>query len=168
MHQKGYGAHHIPKRNSVSSEALSRREGEWTGLLYQTPVCRTTSWQEYKGYKKILQENVFHGSIVNIHVTLMELSRHVVSLELANRLKELGMKQESLFYWHTWRYRREWFIALPCKRSLMEVWNLKRCWTRLMPLLVVGCMQTGCCWSHCPQPEISAVEWHTGHGGSGE
>jgi hypothetical protein len=52
--------------------------------------------QEYKGYKNILQENVFHGSIGKIHVTLMEVSRYIVSLELAARLKELGMKQESL------------------------------------------------------------------------
>ena len=54
--------------------------------------------QEYIGYKKILQENVFRGSIAKSHVTLMEVSRHVVSLVLVDRLKELGMKQESLFY----------------------------------------------------------------------
>jgi hypothetical protein len=29
----------------------------------------------------------------------MELSKHVVSLELARKLKELEVKQESLFYW---------------------------------------------------------------------
>jgi hypothetical protein len=54
--------------------------------------------QEYKGYKKILQDNVFHESIAKIHVTLIELSRHTVSLEPVDRLKELGMKQERLFY----------------------------------------------------------------------
>lgn len=30
----------------------------------------------------------------------MELEKQVVSLELAKRLKELGAKQESLFWWH--------------------------------------------------------------------
>jgi hypothetical protein len=29
----------------------------------------------------------------------MELNKQVVSLELAQKLKELGVKQESLFYW---------------------------------------------------------------------
>jgi len=29
----------------------------------------------------------------------MELSKQVVSLEIAKKLKELGVKQESLFYW---------------------------------------------------------------------
>jgi hypothetical protein len=29
----------------------------------------------------------------------MPLENQVVSLELAKKLKELGMKQESLFYW---------------------------------------------------------------------
>jgi hypothetical protein len=38
-------------------------------------------------------------------------------------------------------------------------------WMRWILLLVVVFMQTGClCWSHCPQPEISAVERHTAHG----
>jgi len=32
-------------------------------------------------------------------------------------------------------------------------------------LLVVLSIQS-CCWSNCPIPEKSAVEWHTGHGDS--
>ena len=27
--------------------------------------------------------------------------------------------------------------------------------------------QLSCCWSDCPQPWKSAVEWHTGHGDDG-
>jgi len=47
---------------------------------------------------------------------------------------------------------------------------MQRCWIRLILLLVVAGMQTGClCWSNCPQPEKSAVEWHTPpYGSNGE
>jgi hypothetical protein len=69
MHEKGYGVHLIPKRYMVPSEALSRREEQRTGLLWRDD---TTNRHEYKGYKKILQGKVFHGSIANIHVTLIE------------------------------------------------------------------------------------------------
>jgi len=31
----------------------------------------------------------------------------------------------------------------------------------LILLLVVVFMQTSCCWSDCPQPWKSAVEWRT-------
>ena len=41
--------------------------------------------------------------------------------------------------------------------------EMQKLWLRLMLLLVVMFMQS-CCWSHCPQPEISAVERHTAHG----
>ena len=37
---------------------------------------------------------------------------------------------------------------------------MKRFWIRLMLLLVVVFMQTGCCWSTCPSGN-SAVQWHT-------
>jgi hypothetical protein len=36
-----------------------------------------------------------------INPTTMNLEQQVCSLELAKRLKELGVKQDSLFYWHT-------------------------------------------------------------------
>jgi hypothetical protein len=47
-----------------------------------SPVYGTTSRQEYKGYKKILQENVLYRSMERIHVTLIELSQQVGALEL--------------------------------------------------------------------------------------
>jgi hypothetical protein len=69
MPEQGYSVHLIPKRYRVSREALSRREEQRTGLLWRDD---TTNSHEYKGYKKILQGKVFHGSIANIHVTLIE------------------------------------------------------------------------------------------------
>ena len=45
--------------------------------------------------------------------------------------------------------------------TLQQRGDMKRIWIRWLLLLVVVCLQTGCCWSHCPQPEKSAVEWHT-------
>ncbi len=33
----------------------------------------------------------------------MELSRQVTSLEISKRLLELGIKQQSLFYWRIWK-----------------------------------------------------------------
>jgi len=74
-------------------------------------VRSTITKQEYKGYKIILQESVFHRSIAKILVTLMELSRHAVCLEPTNRLKDPGMKQKSLFYLYTGRDRSKWFIS---------------------------------------------------------
>ena len=38
---------------------------------------------------------------------------------------------------------------------------MKRCWIRLILLLVVVFMQTGCCWSNCPEP------WNSGFTKSG-
>jgi hypothetical protein len=40
----------------------------------------------------------------------MELSKQVVSLELAKKLKELGVKQESLFWWRTLTKEDGWEI----------------------------------------------------------
>jgi len=40
---------------------------------------------------------------------------------------------------------------------------MQKLWLRLILLLVVVFIQ-GCCWSNCPQSEISAVERHTAHG----
>jgi hypothetical protein len=55
-------------------------------------VCSTTTRQEYKGYKKILQENVFHGLNEKMNVTLMALSQYRVPLELEDRFKALEIK----------------------------------------------------------------------------
>lgn len=40
----------------------------------------------------------------------MKLEDQVCSLELAKRLKELGVKLESLFYWHYWDNRNTWTL----------------------------------------------------------
>jgi len=46
---------------------------------------------------------------------------------------------------------------------------MKRTCIRWILLLVVVFMQTGClCWSQCPPEKDDVVQWHTGHGGSGE
>jgi len=50
--------------------------------LSGSPVDDTAITQEYKGYKKRLQENVFTGLIEKINVTLIELSRPVVTLKV--------------------------------------------------------------------------------------
>jgi hypothetical protein len=47
-----------------------------------SPVYSTTSKQEYKGYKKRLQESVLYGSIEKMHVTLIALFQQVGTLEL--------------------------------------------------------------------------------------
>jgi len=38
----------------------------------------------------------------------MNIEDQIVSLELAKKLKEIGVKQESLFYWHKYRYK-SWY-----------------------------------------------------------
>ena len=48
----------------------------------------------------------------------MELSKQVCNLELAKKLKELGVPQESLFYWE--KIQRESFI-LSLREKLMEI-----------------------------------------------
>jgi hypothetical protein len=47
-----------------------------------------------------------------MHVTLIALLGQVGSLVLAYRLKDLGMKQESLFYKQYRRYGGKWFMVL--------------------------------------------------------
>ncbi len=46
---------------------------------------------------------------------------------------------------------------------------MKRFWIRLILLLVMVFIQTGClCWSNCP-PSNNGVKWHTPpYGNSGE
>lgn len=44
----------------------------------------------------------------------MNLNEQVCSLELAKRLKELGVKQESLFYWSE-NMRGEWSLNCPTR-----------------------------------------------------
>lgn len=55
----------------------------------------------------------------------MNLSDQVVSLELAKRLKEFGVKQDSLFYWHHYLIN-DWQIVIDEKcpiQSLTEKEN---------------------------------------------
>lgn len=40
----------------------------------------------------------------------MKLEQQVVSLELAQKMKELGFKQESLFYWNLWNGQGDDFL----------------------------------------------------------
>jgi hypothetical protein len=54
-----------------------------------SPVDDITSRQEYKGYKKILQENVLYGLIANMHVTLIELFKQGVALELGRMFQQV-------------------------------------------------------------------------------
>lgn len=50
----------------------------------------------------------------------MEVEKQVCSLELAKKLKELGVRQESYFWWtHCWykrldKYEKEWIIDHEC------------------------------------------------------
>jgi hypothetical protein len=41
----------------------------------------------------------------------MKLEQQVVSLELAKKLKELGVKQESLFYWNRHKSEISWGLS---------------------------------------------------------
>jgi hypothetical protein len=46
---------------------------------------------------------------------------------------------------------------------------MRRTCIRLILLLAVVFIQTGCpCWSNCPPEKEDFVQFHTGHGGSGE
>lgn len=50
----------------------------------------------------------------------MKLEQQVVSLELAQKLKELGVKQESYFMWNNFD-REEWLIDLESKLREMSL-----------------------------------------------
>lgn len=52
----------------------------------------------------------------------MELSKQCVSLELSKRLKELGVEQESLFYWVFDDLVQEWIIKDEVRNSDKVEW----------------------------------------------
>lgn len=54
----------------------------------------------------------------------MKLENQVCSLELSKKLKELGLKQESLFYWQYNLMKRE-FIIVPKSLTKVEYENIK-------------------------------------------
>jgi hypothetical protein len=69
----------------------------------------------------------------NVQKTNMKLEQQVTSLELSKNLKELGVKQESLFYWEglqtdvdkmRWRINRANKNHNPCKYSAFTVAEL--------------------------------------------
>lgn len=47
----------------------------------------------------------------------MELKNQVVSLGLAKKLKELGIKQGSLFHWCHYKQEKKWFITFNIEAS---------------------------------------------------
>lgn len=55
----------------------------------------------------------------------MELSKQVCSLESANRLKELGVKQESLYLWETGAIKPRIILTFETKEALrvMNIYN---------------------------------------------
>jgi len=57
----------------------------------------------------------------------MKLEQQVCSLELAKKLKELGVKQESLFYWQRYTEKKtgieEWDLALRGKHTRDNAWS---------------------------------------------
>jgi len=48
----------------------------------------------------------------------MQLEKQVVSLELAKRLKELGVKQNSIWWWYRWTKNHNWKLSLGTEEML--------------------------------------------------
>jgi hypothetical protein len=85
---------HIPHwRSPAHEETKANRASE-----EPAHGADSMSEQEHKGYNNKIQEKVFHGSIIKINVTLIELSRQLYSLELSKQLRELRVKQ-NILYW---------------------------------------------------------------------
>lgn len=57
----------------------------------------------------------------------MKLENQVVSLELAQKLKKLGVKQDSLFYWKLSKDKKVgWYIVMQNKKSPSYEYQMKK------------------------------------------
>jgi hypothetical protein len=81
-----------------------------SGLHRSLPVPRISQVDKSIGVTKSICQ-VFFQVFNNFATPMIPLEKQVVSLELAKRLKELGVKQESYFVWAKFSDNPEsWYI----------------------------------------------------------
>jgi hypothetical protein len=82
-HMDRYQFERCYKARSKTPASVKPCSGEQRGNRASEEIAHgatAMSRQEYKGYKKRVQGKVFHESIENMHVTLTELSRRMLTL----------------------------------------------------------------------------------------